>query len=152
VSLAQPADAEVLAQLYARVWEPWSGALDQRLIDDQVASPEEIRVWLEGGFEVYRATHEGRLAGAVRLSFPTGTCLVDRLVVDPDCRRRGFGQVVAEHSVSRARRAGATRVWVHVCPKLEAAVLLFRGLGFKEISRFRADYWGEEVTLLELTL
>jgi ribosomal protein S18 acetylase RimI-like enzyme len=150
VSLAQPADARALADLYAEIWRPWAGVLDRRFIDEQLASPEEIRVWLTGGFELYRATYEGRLAGAVRLSFPTGTCLLDRLAVAEQTRRKGFGQVLAEHSVSRAKRAGASRVWVLVSPKLEAAAGLFRGLGFKETSRFVADYWGEEVALLEL--
>jgi ribosomal protein S18 acetylase RimI-like enzyme len=150
VSLAQPADAQPLAELYSQIWQPWAGVLDRRFIEDQLASPEEVTVWLTGGFELYRATHEGRLVGAVRLSFPTGTCLVDRLVVAQDTRHKGFGQILAEHSVSRAKRAGASRVWVLVSPKLEAAAGLFRGLGFKEISRFVADYWGEEVALLEL--
>lgn len=152
VNLAQAGDAPALAHLYERVWRPWSGVLDERMIRDQLASEEEIEVWLGGGFEVYRASYDGQLAGAVRLSFPTGSCLLDRLVVDPEQRRRGFGQVIAEHGVSRARRAGATRVWVHLSPKLEAAAALFRGLGFKEASRFLAHYWDEEVELLELQL
>jgi ribosomal protein S18 acetylase RimI-like enzyme len=150
VSLAQTADAQPLARLFAEVWHPWAGVLDQRFIDDQLVSPEDVGVWLTGGFELYRATHEGRLVGAVRLSFPTGTCLLDRLVVAPDSRRRGFGQILAEHSVSRAKRAGASRVWVLLSPRLEAAAGLFRSLGFRETSRFQADYWGEEVTLFEL--
>ena len=86
------------------------------------------------------------------ISFPTGSCQLDRLAVDPDQRRRGFGQVIAEHGVSRARRAGATRVWVQLSPKLQAADSLFRGLGFRDAGRFLARYWGEEMELLELAL
>lgn len=151
VSLAQAPDAPALAALYARAWGAYAGRLDPRLLADQAPAADEIAAWFRGGFEVYRATHEGRLVGAVRCSFPTSTCLVDRLAVDPEHARRGFGQVLAEHALSRARRAGVTRVWVHLSPKLEDAVALFRSLGFRE-SGMVEEPWGEPVVLMELPL
>lgn len=152
VSLAQAPDAPALAELYGRAWRSYSEVLGPRLLAEQAPTPEEVAVWFRGGFEVYRATLDGRLVGAVRCSFPTSTCLVDRLVVDPEHARRGFGQVLAEHAVSRARRAGVTRVWVHLSPKLEEAEKLFRGLGFREAGSVEAAHLGEPILLLELAL
>jgi ribosomal protein S18 acetylase RimI-like enzyme len=152
ISLAQPEHAEAMAELYARAWTPQRGRLDERWIEDQSPSREEVLAWLGGGFEVYRATFEGALVGAVRCSFPTGASLLDRLVVDPERSRLGVGRALAEHAISRARRAGVARVWLHTSPKLEESVELFGSLGFNVTGRVRADYAGEELLLMELPL
>ncbi len=152
VSLATAADGPALADLYRRAWGQYAGRLDPRVLADQAPGAEEVAAWFRGGFEVYRATQDGRLVGAVRCSFPTSTCLVDRLVVDPEHARKGFGRVLAEHAVSRARRAGVTRVWVYLSPKLDDARQLFETLGFTESGDVPAPYWGEPVVLLELAL
>src|ERR1700730_4525446 len=119
VSLALSSDAAALAELYERAWAGCDSRLDQRMVRDQVPSVEEVRSWLGGGFEVYRSLQEARLAGPIRCSFPTSTCHLDRLAVDPDLRRHGFGQALVEHAVGRAKRAGVTRVWVQMRPQLE---------------------------------
>jgi GNAT superfamily N-acetyltransferase len=152
VALAAAQEAPALAQLYERVWADCEGRLDPRLVADQRAAEDEVRAWLSGGFEVYRSLHEGRVVAAVRCSFPTSTCHVDRLVVDPELRRRGLGRGLVEHAVARARRAGVTRVWTELTPKLEDAMALFRRLGFRESGRYLAAYWGEPVVLLELPI
>jgi ribosomal protein S18 acetylase RimI-like enzyme len=150
VSLAMTSEAPALAELYERAWTGCDARLDPRMVGDQVPSVDEVRSWLGGGFEVYRSLHDAKLAGAVRCSFPTSTCHLDRLAVDPDLRRRGFGQALVEHAVGRAKRAGVTRVWTQMSPKLEDAMALFRGVGFKEAGRHQPSYWGEPMVLLEL--
>jgi ribosomal protein S18 acetylase RimI-like enzyme len=152
VSLGLNSDAVALTELYRRAWDDCGSRLDARMVADQVPSLEEVRAWLGGGFELYRSLHDGRLVGAVRCSFPTSTCHLDRLAVDPDLRRKGVGQALVEHAVGRARRAGVTRVWTQMSPKLEDAMGLFRKLGFREAGRHLATYWGEPLVLLELPI
>jgi ribosomal protein S18 acetylase RimI-like enzyme len=152
ISLAQRADAGELANLYHHAWAPMRGRVDERMIADQCPGEEEVESWFHGGFEVYRATLDGELVGAVRCSFPTGTCLIDRLAVVPESRGRGFGKFLAEHAVSRARRAGVTKVWLYASPKLETAVNLFDALGFRESGRIQAPYWGERAVLMEMSI
>ncbi|HXM54517.1 MAG TPA: GNAT family N-acetyltransferase [Candidatus Dormibacteraeota bacterium] len=147
---AQPTEAAVLADLYQRAWLGCERVLDLRLVADQTVGAADINAWFLGGFEVFRARHEGQLIGAVRCCFPSSACLVDKLVVDPDARGRGVGQLLLEHVIARARRAGVTRVWAQVSPKLETAQGLYGSLGFREACRISAAYWGEELVLLEL--
>ena len=147
---AQVTEAAVLADLYHRAWRGCERVIDARLVADQAPAPADVDAWFMGGFEVFRVRHEGQLIGAVRCCFPSSTCVVDRLAVDPDARGRGVGQLLLEHAVGRARRAGVTRVWAQVCPKLEATYALFRSLGFRDTSRVRAACWGEDVVLMEL--
>lgn len=149
---AQPTEAAVLADLYRRAWAGCEALLDPRLVADQTPPAAEITAWLRGGFEVYRIRHEGQLIGAVRCSFPTSACHVDRLAVDPDARGQGVGRLLLEHALGRARRAGVTRVWTQVSPKLEAATRLVRSAGFRDSAQHRATYWDESLLLMELSL
>jgi GNAT superfamily N-acetyltransferase len=152
IALAGADEAAAIARLYKRAWDGLRGELDERLIADQTPGPEEVGEWLKGGFEVFTAVLDGVLVGVVRCSFPTGTCLVDRMAVDPDRNNSGIGRALAEHAIARARRAGVTKVWVQATPKLEEVVNLYRSLGFRESAHLRAHYWGEDVTLMELPL
>jgi ribosomal protein S18 acetylase RimI-like enzyme len=151
VVLVQATDADELARLYERAWDGCAG-LDPRMVEDQRASIDELRAWLHGGFDLYQASFDGRIVGAVRCSFPTSTCHLDRLAVDPDLRRRGFGQALVQHAIGRARRAGVTRVWAEVSPKMPDALALYRRTGFRESGRYAASYWNEPLLLLELPL
>lgn len=149
---ALPHEGRALAHLYACAWAGCDGLLDRRLIVDQVPTPDEITAWFSGGFEIYRTMHEDQPAGVVRLSFPSGTCHLDRLAVDPDLRRQGHGRSLVEHGIGRARRAAVTRVWTQVSPKVPESVEFFRSLGFREAAHHQAPYWGEAILLLELPI
>jgi len=149
---AQPTEAAVLADLYQRAWMDCDRVLDARMVADQTMGAADVNAWFLGGFEVYRVRHEGQLVGAVRCCFPASACQVDQLVVDPDTRGRGVGHLLLDHAIGRARRAGVTRVWAQVSPKLEAAHGLYRSFGFREACRIEATSWGELLVLLELPI
>ena len=110
----------------------------------------DVESWLRGGFEVYQAHLQGRLAGAVRCSFPISACDIDQLVVAPGERRRGIGRHMMEHALGRAQRAGVIHVWTEVRPGLAAALQLFLDLGFRETTRIPAPPWRQELILLEM--
>ncbi len=152
IALANDADAPAIASLYERAWAKHHGQVDERLVHEQAPLADEVTAWLKGGFEVFTGTVDGGLVGVVRCSFPTGTCLVDRMAVEPGRAGNGIGRALAEHAIQRARRAGVTKVWVQAVPKLEGAVRLYRSLGFRESGHLRAHYWGEDVVLMELPL
>jgi GNAT superfamily N-acetyltransferase len=147
---AQAAEAAMLADLYRRAWSGCEMLLDRRLVEDQMPVTSEVSAWFGGGFEVFKVRQETQLLGAIRCCFPTSACHVDRLAVDPAVRGRGVGHALVMHAIGRARRAGVTRVWVQVSPKLEGAHRLFLTAGFRESARVQPDYWGEELVLLEM--
>lgn len=150
ITLAGAPDAPALEALYARSWEEYRGRLPAELLAEERPDPGEVESWFHGGFEVYRAFNDGRLAGAVRVSFPTGAALLDRLAVDPGQRRRGIGRALVERGIDRGRKAGVTRAWAHLSPSLLDALALHRALGFREVHRRPGP--GGEVLLLELVL
>lgn len=149
---AQADEAADLADLYGRAWQGCERLLDARLVADHTPSPDDVESWFQGGFEVFRVRHESDLLGAVRCCFPCGACQVDQLAVCPDARGRGVGHLLLAHVVGRARRAGVTRVWAQVSPKLEASRGLYRSLGFRDSTTLRPDYWSEDLVLMELPI
>ena len=152
LSVATAQDAESLAGLYARAWAEFGDRFDARLLAELQPSADEVAVWTRGGFTVYTARFDGVLVGAVRCSFPTGACVMDGHVVDPAYRRRGVGGVLVDQVISAAHRAASTKVWLCASPKLEGALALYASMGFREVARVTAGFWGEEVTLLELSI
>lgn len=150
ISFARPADAAALSELYDRCWRGFGGRLDPEVVAEVMPTAGEVEAWFRGGFEIYRASFDGELAGVVRVSFPTGAAMLDRLAVAPEQRRRGVGRALVEHAVNRGRKAGVTRAWVHLWPQLEGAMELHRSVGFRESLRRPGP--GGELVLLELPL
>jgi len=104
ISPAAPEHAAELAAVLLAAWEPHRSQLSDALWEELTPPEAEVAAWLRGGFEVYRVSFESQPVGVVRVAFPTGACVLDRLAVTPEHRRRGFGEYVAEHAVNRARR------------------------------------------------
>jgi ribosomal protein S18 acetylase RimI-like enzyme len=142
-------DLGPLTSLYSRTWAAAGSAVGPGLLDEVSAPCEEITAWLRGGFELYRTQHDGVIVGAVRLSFPSGVCYLDRLAVDPELWRRGHGRALVGYAISRARRAGVPRVWTQSTLGLDAARALFATFGFREQGRITPHYWREPILLLE---
>jgi len=95
----------------------------------------------------YVAVEDGRVVGMVTLCvFSTLTgpkAVLDHLVVDPACRRRGIGRALTEHAIARAAAAGASRIDLTAGAAKGAGRALYRSLGFEErdTGAFRLQIW-----------
>jgi putative acetyltransferase len=87
------------------------------------------------------ALYEGELAGCVALhKLETGICEMKRLYLRPKFRAKGLGRVLADNIISEARRIGYRRMRLDtVEPVMKDAVGMYRRLGFKEITAYRAN-------------
>ena len=106
--------------------------------------------WITSAFEWdympmtgYVWLQDGRLVGNATLIpfFLTGRrCyLIANVAVHPDYRRRGIGRSLTNRAIEHARRRRSPSVWLHVRQENEAAVTLYRSLGFDE--RMRRTTW-----------
>jgi GNAT superfamily N-acetyltransferase len=75
---------------------------------------------------------DGRAAGAAMATVADGIGLYFNVVVDPDRRGRGFGRAVMAAALDWAEANGARRHAIQVLEANEAAVPLYRSLGFEE--------------------
>jgi ribosomal protein S18 acetylase RimI-like enzyme len=115
----------------------WAGAAAER-----VSLPLSGYVWEE----------DRRIVGNLTL-IPFNThgkkyYLIANVAVEPDYRRKGIARSLTARAVEHAQRRDADEVWLHVREENEAAVKLYRSLGFTERARrttWHSDFQGERI-------
>jgi ribosomal-protein-alanine N-acetyltransferase len=120
------ADAEALARIHAAAFaDTW----DAEVIAGFLRAPEVV----------------GLIAETPPTAFGLCRRIVDEaevltLAVAPEHRRRGLGGALLEAMASRARRAGATALFLEVARDNEAAIALYQTAAFEQVGVRRAYY------------
>jgi len=84
------------------------------------------------------ATYGMEVAGCAAMRpFDEDICEMKRLYVRPRHRGHGIGRMLAEATVFAARKAGYARMRLDSLPWMEAAIALYRAMGFAEIPSYR---------------
>jgi N-acetylglutamate synthase-like GNAT family acetyltransferase/DNA-binding MarR family transcriptional regulator len=96
---------------------------------------------LDKGGSILVAVDEGKTAGVCAL-LPHGKgCLeLTKLAVSPAAQGKGIGQVLTLAAIQRARDLGTKRLFLESNTVLEAAISLYRKLGFVEIQGGESHY------------
>ncbi len=151
VEKANVADAAQLSGLYSEVWSGFLADFPAELMGDRMPSPEAVADSMKGKAYFVVRDH-GKIIGVARAAIAHGACLLDRMVVHPQYRRKGVGRALTASVIEYARENGAAKVWLDTSPKLGEAVALYESMGFKECGRFNRHYWGTDIDFYELLL
>jgi ribosomal protein S18 acetylase RimI-like enzyme len=93
------------------------------------------------------------LAGCIALrKLDDRTCEMKRLFIRPKFRGKGYGRKMIDSLIEQERDIGYERMWLDSLPgKMDAAIALYRQLGFKDIPAYY-DNPLEGAVYLERTL
>jgi ribosomal-protein-alanine N-acetyltransferase len=104
--------------------------------------------WTEGifkdclvsGYECRVIVYLNRIIGHGVLSVAAGESHLLNVCIHPDCQGHGFGKILVEHMIERARGKEAQRIFLEVRPSNLVAYKLYEAMGFDEIG-VRQDYY-----------
>jgi ribosomal-protein-alanine N-acetyltransferase len=105
---------------------PWSGGI--------------FRDCVNSGYECWLLTYLGKVIGHGIMSIAAGESHVLNVCVHPECQGHGFGRIMVEHLIGRAREREVKRMYLEVRPSNLIAYKLYESLGFDEIG-IRANYY-----------
>lgn len=95
--------------------------------------------WMGGPFIGYVCEIDRLIVGNISLiSYRVGrnhNVLLANVAVHPDYRRIGIARSLTLQAIDHARRRNSTEIWLHVREDNQAAIALYHGLGFREITR-----------------
>ena len=111
--------------------EPWSASM----MRESLLSAHS-RVW---GLFV-PCDNESRLIGFGVVSIIFDEAEILSMTVDQEYQRQGYGRILLDFLVYKARKAGAQHIFLEVRISNQAAIALYRQAGFEEIS-LRKDYY-----------
>lgn len=95
---------------------------------------------LNAEYECWLFMYEGRNIGHGILSVAAGESHLLNVCINPSYQGNGFGRLLVEHMLSRARQRHAMRIYLEVRPSNRVAYNLYEDLGFNEIG-VRKDYY-----------
>lgn len=147
----QPHDKEVFRRLneewitrYFRIEEK-----DRQLFDD----PEGCII-ANGGMIFVLELHKEPVGCCALMNKDDETFEVAKMAVTENHQGKGFGKMLLETCIARARSLGKKRLFIETNSKLQAAITLYRKLGFVKVQSDKAsasDYTRADV-FLELKL
>jgi len=138
VEVTEPADIDAVRELFAE----YARAVDEPAC---FAGFERELAGLPGEYgpplgRLLLARERSATAGGVGLRrLEAASAEIKRLYVRPAYRGRGYGRRLAQAAIDAARGTGCERVVLDTLPKMDAAISLYRSLGFREIAPYLAQ-------------
>ena len=130
-----------------------------RIERDSFAAPwsaEEITKDVTAGGSTYVAVAEcgGEKTGYGEIRMVAGEAQIYNIAVDPAYRREGIGEALLRHMIDKAEADGCALVTLEVRDGNEAAMELYKKLGFREVGRRKGYYdkEGKDAVLMDLDL
>ena len=108
----------------------------------------------DGNIYVAVIESDGETAGYAEMRTVAGEAQIYNIVIDKAFRGRGLGEMLLRHLIDRAKGSGCSLMTLEVRGGNEAAMELYRKLGFREVGR-RTGYYakgGEDAVLMDLAL
>lgn len=119
-------------------------------------SADEITKDVTAGGNVYVAVAlaDDERAGYAEIRMIAGEAQIYNIAIASEFRRKGIGEALLRHLIDKADADGCKLVTLEVRSGNEAAMELYKKLGFREVGRRKGYYakGGEDAVLMDLDL
>ena len=82
---------------------------------------------------------DGQLAGGCGFypteGLPTDTCELVKMYLSAPFRKKGYGQLLLDKTISKAKQDGYTKMYIETLPELSNAIELYKKNGFYFIEK-----------------
>ena len=132
IRLARADEAEQVAALVQRAYQPWAELLGRKpapMLDDYPARVAARQCW------VMPAHETGSLAAISILEPQAGRLLLDNVAVDPAQQGKRLGIAMIAHAIGVAAGSGSAELLLYTHQRMERNIALYARLGFQEIER-----------------
>lgn len=99
-----------------------------------------FRDCLLAGYQCIVLERDGEVAGYGILSVAAGEAHILNICVDPTCRSLGYGELILNEILLRARSASVRQIFLEVRPSNEHALALYRKKDFHKVALRPAYY------------
>jgi len=127
----RPADLKAVAEVERASYQfPWGLGI--------------FRDCLLAGYQSLVLDASRRICGYCIMSVAGGEAHLLNLCVHPGCQGLGFGRKLLVDALARVRHGGVETVFLEVRPSNDAAIALYRSLGFRLIGRRPSYYQAQD--------
>lgn len=137
-------DAEAIFNLQRLAYQTEAAIYDDYSIPPLVETLAQLREQFAQKCFL-KATEDCRIVGSVRTFENDATCCVERLIVDPDYRKRGIGAALLRHA--EATHPAARRFELFTGHKSEGNLRLYQRIGYRP---FRQEVINDRLTMVFL--
>ena len=135
---------------------PALSRIEQESFDSPWSADEITKDVISKDGNIYVAVIEsdGEKAGYAEMRMVAGEAQIYNIVIDKAFRGRGLGEMLLRHLIDKAKELGCSLITLEVRGGNEAAMELYRKLGFREVGRRRGYYskGAEDAVLMDLAL
>jgi ribosomal protein S18 acetylase RimI-like enzyme len=136
VQVETAAHLREVRQLFTEYTEDLGFDLDFQDYDDEITHLPGAYTPPSG--RLYIALYDGAIAGCIALrKLDETTCEMKRMYVRTGYRRKGVGKDMALRVIDDARRIGYSKMRLDTIDTMDAAIALYRHLGFNPIPPYR---------------
>lgn len=139
IRLAARRELDDIGALVRDAFAPFRLALPPHIFERYVAEASDLsRTWPDATIAVIDSS--GRIAGTVTyyddaaregMGWPSGPAGLRTLAVSPSAQGRGYGRLLCDWCVARARRQRAEGIALHTAAFMTSACTLYESMGFE---------------------
>jgi GNAT superfamily N-acetyltransferase len=145
--------AEVISRSFADVAERFDLNHDNCPAHASFITDADVRRGMELGTTFLLAFSKGRACGCVGFRQPKdGVCILEKLAVLPEFRRRGLGHALMERAVALIRQAGAACIEIGIIGQHRELRTWYEKIGFRSVRNARFGHLPFEVVYMQKML